>query len=214
MPDIFIEPKKEIHTHPKFHSMNPFVALADHPNGVHFSTQGPQEVIEMFLRKHFITNVPWLITSIILFLIPPIFFPFIFPLMPFTISTQLVTIIIFFWYLSVFGSVVLASFINWYFNVYIVTNERVIDVDFINLLYREISATRLNLVQDVTVKSAGVIRSVFHYGDIFIQTAGTEINFDFLAVPRPEFVAHRIEELMRGSRKKEGKSSLEEDMER
>lgn len=224
MPDIFIAPKREVReeevrseltnphptSHPQPHPMNPLSAFADHPQGLHFATQAKDEEIELFLRKHFITNVPWMAGSLVLFLVPPILFPLLLPLVPFSIPPSLTAVLLAFWYLVVLGMLILTSFINWYFNVYIVTNERVIDVDFISLLYREISATRLNLVQDVTVKTGGAIQSIFRYGDVFIQTAGTEVNFDFHAVPHPEAVANRIEQLMRQARASEGKSSLEE----
>jgi hypothetical protein len=110
----------------------------------------------------------------------------------------------------VFGTIMLAGFINWFFNVYIVTNERIVDVDFINILYKQVSSTRLNLIQDVTVKTGGVVRAFFDYGDVFVQTAGTEANFDFHAVPHPQQVAHEIEKLMELARQSEGLSDLEE----
>lgn len=200
--------------HPR-HSMFPLAAYAVDPRGVHFATQGESEEIHLFLRRHIITNVPWIILSALL-IVFPLFFPLVSSVFPFTpiVSRNVMVILLSFYYIVVFGAVIFASFINWYFNVYIVTNERVIDVDFINIIYREVSATRLNLIQDVTVKTGGVIRAIFDYGDVFIQTAGTEVNFDFHAVPHPQQVAREIEKLMEGARKKEGASELEEAIER
>lgn len=220
MPDIFVAPKYQTSEvasvqpahHPRPHAMNPLSAFVDHPKGLYFATQGKGEEVELFLRRHFVTNVPWVVFSITLLLIPPVLGPIIAPIFPFTIPTQLGLVLLAFWYLAVFGTVMLTSFINWYFNVYIVTNERILDVDFVNLLYREVSSTRLNLIQDVTVKTGGVVRAIFHYGDVFIQTAGTEVNFDFHAVSRPEIVAQTIERLMREQRQTEGLSELEKRM--
>ncbi|MBI4999751.1 PH domain-containing protein, partial [Candidatus Gottesmanbacteria bacterium] len=105
------------------------------------------------------------------------------------------------WYLVTFGFA-LVSFITWYFNVYIVTNERIVDVDFLHLLYKELSSTRIARIQDVTYKLGGVFRALFDFGDVFIQTAGTEPNFDFLAVPHPEAVVRKIAELMEAREEK------------
>lgn len=227
MPDIFVSeksavsPKKE-----KQHirvvdsdSSKPMFSLASFamdPSGVSFANQGENEEIHLFLRKHFITNIPWIVMSILLFLLPPFVFPFLTPALPFAIhiNANYGVVLLLFYYILVFGVVILTSFINWYFNVYIVTNQRVIDVDFVNILYREVSATRLNLIQDVTVKTGGVIRAIFNYGDVFIQTAGNEANFDFHAVPRAQEVAREIERLMEEARKIEGKSELEKALER
>lgn len=222
MPDIFIEKSEEksvvekfTETHPKHH-MFPLAAYAMDPDGVFFATQGENEEIHLFMRKHFITNLPWIIFSAILLLLPLVAGFFVGGSIPDTlrISANTFIVLILFYYIVVFGLFILTSFINWYFNVYIVTNQRIVDVDFISILYREVSSTRLNLIQDVTVKTGGVLRAIFDYGDVFIQTAGTEVNFDFHAVPHPQEVAREIEKLMGKARNKDGASDLEEAMEK
>lgn len=236
MPDIFIEKKLPVpkstppagggahagrstrHAPPPIPHPTPMFPLASFamdPTGVAFSTQGENEEIHLFLRRHFITNIPWIFFSLIL-LLAPAAFPLLTAELPFIslLSPPLLLVLGIFYYLFLFGAVMLASFINWYFNVYIVTSQRVVDVDFIHLLYREVSATRLNLIQDVTVKTGGVIRAIFDYGDVFIQTAGTEANFDFHAVPHAQEVAREIEKLMEQARKTEGVSELEEALKR
>lgn len=228
MPDIFIEEEKrpivkeEVSKEPIAHpvdftpqSMFPLASFCKHPSGVSFVNQGESEEIHLFLRKHFVTNIPWIILSAFLFLLP-LTFPLLSPTIPFASSVKpnLLFILTAFYYTVVFGALTFTSFINWYFNVYIVTNQRVLDVDFVNILYREVSATRINLIQDVTVKTGGVFRAIFDYGDVFIQTAGTEENFDFHAVPRPQDVAHEIQNLMAAVRKKEGAGEFEEQLER
>ena len=42
----------------------------------------------------------------------------------------------------------------------------------------------------------GVARTIFNYGDVFIQTAAEVSEFDFLAVPNPDKVAKIIEDLI------------------
>lgn len=233
MPDIFIEKnpspnkveeieasgeesvvEKAPSAHARHH-MFPLAAFAVDPDGVSFATQGENEEIHLFMRRHFITNLPWIIFSAVLLLLPLLAGFFIGGSISdaLHLSANTFIILILFYYIVVFGLFILTSFINWYFNVYIVTNQRIVDVDFISILYREVSSTRLNLIQDVTVKTGGVLRAIFDYGDVFIQTAGTEVNFDFHAVPKPQEVAREIEKLMGKARKKEGASSLEEAIE-
>lgn len=211
MPDIFIEEK---HKMPKSRNIMFPAGFALHPGGVHFDTQGENEEIHLFLRRHFITNVPWILFAIFLLIAPIIVLPVMETIFPFTtlFTSQLSFILLAFYYVVVFGMAILVSFINWYFNVYIVTDQRVVDVDFVNVIYREVASTRLNLIQDVTVKTSGVIRAFFDYGDVFIQTAGTEANFDFHAVPHPQQVAHEIEIIMQKARNREGVSNLEKQL--
>ena len=87
------------------------------------------------------------------------------------------------------------SFLTWFFNVYIVTDERIIDIDFYNLIYKEVSDANIDKIQDVTYKMGGVIRTLFNYGDVMVQTASEVPNFEFLAVPKPDKVAKVLQDL-------------------
>jgi membrane protein YdbS with pleckstrin-like domain len=71
-----------------------------------------------------------------------------------------------------------------------------VDVDWLNLLYKKLSTTQLGRIQDVTYKQGGLLDLFFDYGDVFIQTAGTEQNFEFEKVPQPQSVVRAIDELI------------------
>ncbi len=197
MPDVFVE-KKENTPKPSFWQRlkQPLMAYIANPEGMRFESQEENEEVVLLLRRHIITNVPWLTAGFLMFIAPPIIFPMlaVFKLIP-ALPLQYNLVFTLFWYVLTFGTT-LMGFLNWYFNVYIVTNARIIDVDFINLLYRQIASTRIVRIQDVTYKVGGVIRAIFDYGDVHIQTAGTEDNFEFEAVPRPEMVAKKLLALM------------------
>jgi membrane protein YdbS with pleckstrin-like domain len=77
----------------------------------------------------------------------------------------------------------------------IVTNKRIIDIDFYGLIYKEITSAKLEKIEDITVKSGGFFASIFNYGNIFIQTAGTEVNIEFFNVPSPNKVRDLINSL-------------------
>jgi len=163
---------------------NPFSAFAVHPRAICFEGQEKKEEVILLLRKHWITNLGWLILAV-LFFFAPLILPF-FPLIAFLPSNfQFMAIVL--WYLLL-TAFIFEQFLSWYFNVYLVTDRKIVDIDFHNLLYKEIATAELDKIQDVTYKMGGVIRTLFGYGDVFIQTAGTEPNFDFLAVPRPSQV--------------------------
>lgn len=166
------------------------------PDDIRFETQEPGETIILLLRKHWITNLLWLLISGILIVLPL----FLFPALTLSgttpsIPVSLMSFFILGWYLITF-SYIFVNFILWYFTVSIVTNERIIDIDFINLLNKKFAETRINRIEDVTMRTGGFIRAFFDYGDVLVQTAAKEVQFEFLAVPHPEKVVRTINELM------------------
>jgi len=184
--------KRASHSH-----LSPLTSFAVFPTGIHFETQQVDEQVVIFLRQHLIVNLGWVIVAIIMAIAPTVVFPFILSSLklPFAIPIGYLVVGTIFWYVAAFGFVI-ASFLRWYFNIYIVTNERVVDVDFLHLLYKELSEARLVDIQDITYKTGGLLETLFNYGNVYIQTAGTEPNFEFLAVPNPEVVVQTVSELI------------------
>lgn len=170
------------------------------PQGISFRDQAEDEEIFLFLRRHFITNVPWLITTFILVTLP-LFGLIIYDssLFPFKVPLGYTLILVLFYYLIV-ASFAFLSFLNWFYNTSLVTDKRVVDIDFSDIIYHDIAITKLDLIEDVDYVQTGFIRSFFNYGDVFIQTAGEKLNFDFLAVPHPEKVIDVVQNLMGGDR--------------
>ncbi|WKZ25376.1 MAG: PH domain-containing protein [bacterium] len=200
MPEVFSAHKPKTVNYPKQNSLyknkpshhaNPLSSFAEMPSRIHFETQDNEEKIVLLLRKHIITNLGWIVTSIILFLTP--FFVSGLPLFD-NIPDNFMFIFILIWYL-ISIAYTLESFLTWFFNVYIVTDERVIDIDFYNLIYKEVSDANIDKIQDVTYKMGGAIRTVFNYGDVLIQTASEVPNFEFEAVPKPDKVAKILQDL-------------------
>jgi len=99
------------------------------------------------------------------------------------------------WYLLTFAFS-LEKFLSWFFNVNIITDERIVDIDFPSILYKDISETKIDQIQDVSIKVGGFIRSLFNFGDVLIQTAGAVPEIHFSAVPNPEQVSKILNELI------------------
>ena len=158
---------------------------------IKFETYEPTEKIILLVRSHPFTQIFWIINVFMILL-------FVFVIESLAISYLNYLQIIF---INIFTVVFILSyiwfnFLNWYFNVGIVTNKRVIDIDFFNILYKEITVANLDKIQDVTIKSGGFIEAFFDYGTIFIQTAGTEANVEFTDTPMPSQVTHLINKLL------------------
>lgn len=163
------------------------------PRRVRFETQGRTERIFLLLRKHPITQVPWIFTAFFLSLVPLFLIPLLIELefFPGFVTGNLIIFIIFFWYTAIFGYSFM-QFLLWFFNVNIVTNQRIVDIDFPYLLHKESTATRISQIEDITHRRIGFVRTTFNFGDVYVQTAGAEPNIEFLDVPRPSDVVARI----------------------
>lgn len=175
------------------HSHNPLSSFCYHPDRVSFETQDEEEKIVLLLRRHIITNVPWLLGAILMVLTPIIILP-LFPILSF-LPTNYQLIAILGWYL-VTTAFILENFLSWFFNVNLITDERIIDIDFHNLIYKEVSDAKIDKIQDTTYNMGGVVRTMFNYGNVFIQTAAEVPTFEFLAVPQPDKVVKILKDIM------------------
>ncbi len=175
--------------------MGPLTTYAMHPDGLRFETQEEQEEVILFLREHLIVLLPTILLGIIMVVAPTILFPLFFRFLhlPIDVPTGYLIVGTVFWYVVTFGFL-LAQFLHWFFNIYIVTNERVVDIDFVNLLYKEFSEARLAKIQDLSFTAGGVFAAIFNYGSVHVQTAGEMPNFVFEKVRNPEQIVKTISE--------------------
>lgn len=161
-----------------------FSSFIAEPINTKFENQEKEEKLLLLLRRHFVTNISWILISIALFIIP--FFYNLFPLFDF-LPKQYLPIILIGWYLLIVAFI-FENFLLWFYNIYIVTDERIIDVDFYNILYKEISDAKIDKIQDISYNQNGFIQAIFNYGDILIQTAAEKTQFVFEKIPHPDKV--------------------------
>lgn len=173
--------------------MHIYTAFATRPSHLRFANQEKGETVILFLRQHLITLVPWFALGVVLLIAPTVLFPLLLKLVSFSIHIPVGYVIVgtIFWYIATFG-LLLSRFIYWFFNIFIVTNERIIDIDFVNLLYKDVSEAQLSRVQDISYQTRGIFATMFDFGDVIIQTAGEVPNFAFEIVPKPSQVVDII----------------------
>lgn len=185
MPDFdYDDPEKIATSHRHLHS------LCINPEA-QFDSQHHDEKIILILRAHPVTFFPWLSLAAVAFF-APIFFNFFLPDF-FTIPELLFINIV---YYSGLFSYVFVNFLLWAYNVGIVTNHRVLDIDYTSVLQKEASGSSLDDVTDITGVTTGFFRTIFDYGDIQVQTAGTIQNIEFRAVPEPNVVVSIITQVI------------------
>lgn len=178
---------------------NPFSTFAINPLGITFESQEAGEAIVLLLRAHIVTLIPSLIAFVFIALLPVLIlgiFGFFGVSAASLLGPTQFLLVLIFWYMLVFAYGVY-RFIFWYFNVYILTNERIIDFDFKGILHKQASYAKLQQIEDVSPKMIGFFSTFFNYGDVFIQTAGESQEFEFVKVPHPDAVATKILEEVR-----------------
>lgn len=169
-----------------------FTSFTTFPQNMCFQTQDDDEEIVLFFRQHPIVTVSWIVLSLFMSTLPSVFI--FFP--PYALLPANYQIVITLgWYLFTFGYA-LARFMAWFFNVYIVTDERIVDVDFVNILFRKISTAKIDEIQDVNITSAGALETFFDYGNIFIQTAAEVSEFEFIAIPKPDVIGKFLNQMI------------------
>lgn len=172
-----------------------YSSYSENPQGIEFEGEEENERILLLIRSAMITNLPWILAAILLLILPPILLPFAPFIGQLTLSASVQGIIIAFYYLMV-GGFILVEFSLWYFNAAFVTNTRLVDADVEGILYKNVSETKLDLIQDVSYTQIGAIRNLFNYGDIFVQTAGSMANFEVLKAPKPAQIVRLIQSLI------------------
>jgi hypothetical protein len=178
-------------------SIHIFSSFCKNPADVTFQNQDEGEKVLLFLRRANITNVKWVLIGIILLIIP-LFFILTKNIIgsPLDILPARYSFIFILFYYLLIATYFYINFITWYFNIAIITDRRIMDVDYTGLVYKNVAATKMNLVQDISYTQIGVARNFFDYGDVLVQTAGTLENFHFESAPQPENIVHIIEDLI------------------
>ncbi len=177
------------HEHP---NGNPLAAYSPKPHNAHFESQAESEHVVLLLRRHPITNLSWIFLTVLL-LIAPIILQFV-PFITF-FPSMYQTVVLLGWYMIVFAYA-LEKFLTWFFNVMIITDERIVDIDFENLIYKRVSSAKIDNIEDITGTTGGFIRSLLNFGTVIVQTAGVEQEFDFHDIPHPDRVIKLLNELL------------------
>ena len=135
----------------------------------------PWEDVQIVIKRHWIVFVFiwlyflfWVTTSISLFA----FFWF---------QIWLYFVLILFW--MMFLVFLYVDWLNHELDMFIITNNRIIGLDQISFLNRNISECNLGQVQEVNAQTKWLLANIFNYWLVTIQTAWNISNFEMSYVP-------------------------------
>lgn len=157
--------------------------------------QKSYEKVVFVLRRHPVTFIPPTIMFLVLVSVPVAVFFLISTLYPGFVETSVLfplSVLLGSTYLLAIVLIYFTVFIEWYLDIWIVTNDRVLDVEQLNLFSRTISELDLFRIQDVTTNVKGFFSTMFNYGDVEIKTASQNIDIVFHQVPDPNHVRQEI----------------------
>lgn len=169
------------------------------------TTLQPDEKIVLMRRRHRvafylellpIVLIAFLVISAMLFL----FFKgldlpkFLTKILPFLSGIGLKYLILFFLssFLLVCWHISLIIFSYYYLDRWIITNERTIHTELRGFFSRFDSSVSHDKIQDVTIDIHGFWPTIFKYGDLHIQTAGSFREFVFRQIPEP----HKVKDVL------------------
>ncbi len=107
-----------------------------------------------------------------------------------------------------YGGVKLTNtWINWRYDEWIVTDQRIIDYDQHFLFSKDVGATNLDKIEDITFYQQGILSTFFNYGILDVQTAAQAVVHGQKTllldnVPHPEKVQRIIYQAIEEDRKR------------
>lgn len=146
----------------------------------------PNETVLLVIRRHWYVFAGSAAVFIILLVIPPVILALIPVIFPMPDSTAFKPVVNFFLALYLAGllAYILVKWLDYYLDVWIITDQRIIDVEQRGLFHREISEIALDRVQNVTVEIPGFMATLLKFGNIKIRTAG---QGEFTIFQAPDF---------------------------
>ncbi len=138
----------------------------------------------LLLRQHGGTFV-WPVTrTILLAMIPVVFINYVF-------QYNWLTYIAFGWwvFVAIWG---LISWFTWYFNITLVTSQRVVDISQKGPFSRQVREVSYDKISEVTFEIKGLIATIFGYGNVLITFAGGGKPIVIKAVASPEIIKDQI----------------------
>lgn len=166
--------------------------------------QKSYEHVVYVLRRHPIVFLPTIILFTILYAVPFIVYVMI-NLFVFDLSRDprwlAITILFGASYLLIISVVFFVQFISYYLDIWIVTNDRIIDIEQYNIFSRTVAELDLFRIQDVTSSVHGFFPSILHYGDVEVKTASQNIDIVFHKIMHPNTVREDLLRLSHEDRK-------------
>lgn len=165
----------------------------------HLPNQRSNEHVILFLRRHWFALLAIATAFILLVGVPLLlgwyFFGTVEDWLAHPLIGPLIVILGSMYFLSIWLFAFL-EFTDYYLDTWIITNERIINIEQEGLFNRTASELDLAAVQDTTAEIHGIWQTLFTYGQVYVQTAGEKGRFHFKNIDNPEHVKELVTRLV------------------
>lgn len=147
--------------------------------------QKSNEDIKIIVRRHWAVIIGLIMFALVMLVLPVVLY---FILRPFVqlkggiFSAFILGLGIYYMFVL---TLLYIGWLDYYLDVAIITNERIVDIDQDGLFNRTISELHLSKVQDVSGNVKGITGTMMDFGDVTVQTAGTHEEFVLDTIPHP-----------------------------
>ncbi len=175
------------------------------PKNTRFSNQNDRERVFLFVRRHWSENVTWVVRNIFYSTLP-----FLIALVLSLLQIDLAFItgrmwaVILLAFYSLIITNVVKDFFDWYFDTYIITNERVLSFEFKPFAKYHVQEAMLESIQKIQEQAGGILSNVFGYGNLIITIEGPQEEFLFKKIPSPTQVRDILSDLAQIAKKYNG----------
>lgn len=167
----------------------------------HFKGQQSDENIACFCRKHWIVLIPLFCGVAVFMAVILLIFAVLNPKIILFLREQRTFLSV----LLILGTILTTFYINYFFiklinyflEVVVVTNYRVIELRKTLYITHDRDAIDLSKMQDVIKKQNGLIKNILNYGEIIITLSGSSISKTLQYTPNPEYHFRKIYDLKR-----------------
>jgi hypothetical protein len=160
----------------------------------HFSGQQAGEEIALYLRRHPLSLV-WDLRLVLLlfvgYLAALIIFSDVLAASPVAGFLMLATLTL----AVLLGLATLWTYAVWYYDIYVVTDRRLLDFARKPLIYERRDEAQLTKLQDARVEFPNPLALLLDFGNVQVQTAGSRGTIKCSLVPHPRQVQARILQL-------------------
>jgi len=158
-------------------------------------TLSPNEKIVLMARRHWFFVLIALLKPVALAILPWLV-AFIISLFNLSLTNEQAAAFIFWYFAWLFWSICFCwgvlIWVDWYLDLWILTNQKIIDIQQMGLFKRLVMTYGINNVQGVVVKTGGPFATFLKYGDAEIKIAGQANAVVFREIPQPLLVQDKI----------------------
>lgn len=157
------------------------------------------EVVQLEVRKHWFVLAAEMGAGCAAALVPFVLYA-VGSVLPITIDApgNTIALLLFVYAAWLLAIVIVLTYLwtDYYLDVWVITNQRIIDIEQRGLFSREIATMQLSKIQDITTDVSGLIPTMIGFGNVHVQTAGLEREFVIKGVPQPHKVREALEQAL------------------